>query len=114
MVPKMLEALIGDHHDNGGVLAYLYDEAQDGALLRDLETIDDDLEDAEVHLVKHADAGGEFAHAHGVTTGDLPALVLFADGHAAETFDGDLQRKGAAVAWVKKLLNLEEDDDDDD
>ena len=113
MVPKMLEALIGDHHDNGGVLVYLYDEAQDGVLLRDLETIDDDLEDAEVHLVKHADAGGEFAHAHGVT-GDLPALVLFADGHAAETFDGDLHRKGAAVAWVKKLLNLEEDDEDDD
>ena len=62
--------------------------------------------------MKHADADGEFARAHGVK--DLPALVLFTDGHAEETFDGDMYRQHAAVAWVKQLLNLEENSDDDD
>ena len=111
---KMLGALIGDYHDNGGVLAYLYSDAQDrdAAVLRDLETIDDDLEDVDVHMVKHEDADGEFARAHNVK--DLPALVLFTDGHVAETFDGDMYRQHAAVAWVKQLLNLEENSDDDD
>ena len=111
---KMLGALIGDYHDNGGVLAYLYSDAQDrdAAVLRDLETIDDDLEDVDVHMVKHEDADGEFARAHNVK--DLPALVLFTDGHVAATFDGDIYRQQAAVAWVKKLLNLEENSDDDD
>ena len=47
---------------------------------------------------------------------DLPALVFFADGHVAETFAGDVYRQHAAVAWVKKLLNLEDSsyDDEDD
>ena len=64
-------------------------------------------------MVKHADIGGEFAATHGVKA-ELPALVLFAEGSIADTFDGDMYRQGTAVAWVKELLKLEEEEDDDD
>ena len=64
-------------------------------------------------MVKHADLGGEFAAEHGVKA-ELPALVLFAEGGVVATFDGDMYRQGAAVAWVKQLLKLEDEEDDDD
>ena len=66
--------------------APLQSDAHDGdtGVLRDLETVDDDLEDLDVHMVKHADAEGEFARAHGVKArlpdGDSQILRLYVFG----------------------------------
>ncbi len=106
---KILQNLI-DENDMP-VVVYVYQEGSehDETILADLETIDDDLEDLDVHLLKFADDSG-FADKHGVDV--VPALVLFEDG-VAHVFDGDVGTEHKAFEWVRDVLKIDDDDDDD-
>jgi thioredoxin-like negative regulator of GroEL len=112
---KMLEKLIEENDKDKAVVVYIYhDESDhDASILLNLETIDDDLEDINVHLVKFVDINGSFAEKHGVEI--VPALVLFNGngGDAPLTFHGDLGSEHKAVDWVKKVLKDDDNEDDD-
>lgn len=95
---KMLEKMIsaGDM-----VVVFIYSKSShDANILKDLENIDDDLEDMDVRLVKLPD-DGRFGDKHGIDV--IPALVLFRDGEAM-VYKGDIGSEDKAVEWISEQL----------
>ena len=89
---------------------YFYDTAfsADTMVLRDLETIDDDLDREGVVLVRLAAAGNiagspsDLAQKFGVDI--VPSLVLFKYGRP-HRFDGEIGDEQMAIAWLREKLS---------
>ena len=101
MVDKLLEE-DPEHLHGNHILVYIYfpSLSHDLRILRDLETIDDDLEEVNVHLMRLPD-DGSFAAKYKVDL--LPALVLFRDG-VPMVFGGEISAEHEVFEWVKKVL----------
>jgi thioredoxin-like negative regulator of GroEL len=115
---KMLEKLFEENDKDKAVVVYIYHgkSNHNASILLNLETIDDDLKDINVHLVKFVNVDGSFAEKHGIEI--VPALMLFnvnggGGGDAPHTFHRDVGSEPKAVDWVKKVLKDDDEEDDD-
>ena len=75
--------------------------AHDRYALKDLETIDDDLDKAGITLVRVADENAVFAEKYEIDM--VPALILFHEGRPYQ-FKGEVTNEEEAVKWFKKKL----------
>ena len=80
--------------------------AQDKHALVDLETIDDDLDQDGVHLVRLEDKNGEYADKYELDV--VPCLVLFHE-KRPRFFKGQISDEKEAIKWFKKTLASFED-----
>ncbi len=67
----------------------------------DLETIDDDLDKENVHLVRLEDGDGTFADKHELDM--VPCLVLFHE-KRPKIFKGEVSDENEAIKWFKETL----------
>ena len=87
------------------VLFYRHNNDKSDSVLEQLESIDDDLSEYDIHLVKLAD--DLIAKKYGVR--NPPGLVLFRHGEPLK-FDGDLMDTNDLLNWLTKPGNLETKD----
>ena len=98
----LLEHIIKERED---VFAFLYDETDGRAqkILRELDGIDDNLENDNILLVKCSDKG--VAEEYGI--GYLPRLIFYED-EIPEPFTGDLHNEGEILNWMADEVTRDE------
>lgn len=102
VTPKMLARMI---EEEPYVAVYLYDKsfASETKLIRNLETIDDDLDKLGVPLVKLTDDGGRGGVAERYGVDVVPSIVLFRHSRAS-VFKGEISDEGKVMRWIQGQL----------
>ena len=75
--------------------------AHDKVALKDLETIDDDLDQLGVHLVRLEDGDGIYADKYELDI--IPSLILFHE-KRPRAFKGEVSDEEMAIEWFKETL----------
>jgi len=100
VTPAMLDKLLDDYMN---IAVFIHDRfvTHDKSALKDLETIDDDLDREGVHLLRLQDENGELADKYELDV--VPCLVLFHE-KSPYIFKGEVGDENEAIKWFRATL----------